>query len=226
MAKGEWLIECMVCGKKELGPPHGTTCFNCLDAGLKYCTKCNEIKSVDDFHKRTDSNGFMSSCKTCYRAKRREEQHYKNETDTAYHVKRNEQSRACKARKYATPAGHAKEILRCQERRNIPGKYTVDEWLDCLEAFDYSCAYCGSKHNLTVEHIIAVSKGGYNYIFNIVPACSSCNCSKSDREIVEWYTSKPYYSEDRLLDIHKWFKTKQIELLGGDANVNPTDRPK
>jgi len=34
---------------------------------------------------------------------------------------------------------------------------------------------------LTVEHIIPLSKGGTNYIDNIVPACRFCNLSKNNR---------------------------------------------
>lgn len=48
------------------------------------------------------------------------------------------------------------------------------------------CVYCGSNENLTLEHIIPVSKGGTNIEENLTMACNSCNCSKCDKDLLEW----------------------------------------
>lgn len=45
----------------------------------------------------------------------------------------------------------------------------------------YKCGYCGSKHDLTVDHVIPLSKGGKNTWDNVVTACFSCNSKKGDR---------------------------------------------
>ena len=45
----------------------------------------------------------------------------------------------------------------------------------------YECVYCGSKRNLTVDHIIPKSKGGENTWLNLTTCCSSCNRKKGDR---------------------------------------------
>lgn len=44
--------------------------------------------------------------------------------------------------------------------------------------FDYKCAYCGSANACSVDHVVAVSKGGLDIEQNIVPSCKSCNCRK------------------------------------------------
>jgi 5-methylcytosine-specific restriction endonuclease McrA len=44
----------------------------------------------------------------------------------------------------------------------------------------HQCQYCGSKKQLTIDHIIPRSKGGTHTWENVVIACESCNCSKSD----------------------------------------------
>lgn len=49
-----------------------------------------------------------------------------------------------------------------------------------------TCAYCGSvftKNKLTVDHIIAQSKGGTNAWENVVTSCGPCNQKKSDRPV-------------------------------------------
>lgn len=44
----------------------------------------------------------------------------------------------------------------------------------------YECVYCGSKRNLTIDHVIPTSKGGKDNWLNVVTACQSCNSEKSD----------------------------------------------
>lgn len=46
---------------------------------------------------------------------------------------------------------------------------------------NYTCTYCGSKKNLTIDHIIPKSKGGKNTWDNLVTCCSSCNIHKGNR---------------------------------------------
>ncbi len=45
----------------------------------------------------------------------------------------------------------------------------------------HQCTYCGSKRNLTIDHIIPKSKGGENTWLNLVTCCSSCNRLKGNR---------------------------------------------
>lgn len=49
----------------------------------------------------------------------------------------------------------------------------------------YSCVYCGSKKNLTIDHIIPKSKGGGNTWTNLVTCCSPCNLKKGDKLLHE-----------------------------------------
>ena len=46
---------------------------------------------------------------------------------------------------------------------------------------NHECGYCGSKRNLTIDHIIPKSRGGQNTWMNLVTCCSSCNRLKDDR---------------------------------------------
>ena len=73
--------------------------------------------------------------------------------------------------------------LRAQHKRRAKlkgaeGSYTQKEWHDLIIRFDNLCAKCAGPHHLEVDHIIPISKGGSNYIYNIQPLCRSCNARK------------------------------------------------
>lgn len=45
----------------------------------------------------------------------------------------------------------------------------------------YTCSYCGSKENLTIDHITPSSRGGEDTWENLVSACEKCNVLKGNR---------------------------------------------
>ena len=47
----------------------------------------------------------------------------------------------------------------------------------------FSCQYCGSKNELTFDHLLPRSKGGKTDWDNVVTACSACNVKKGGRLI-------------------------------------------
>jgi hypothetical protein len=76
--------------------------------------------------------------------------------------------------------------------------FTLKDWENCLEYFDYSCAYCGSKDDLiTMEHFIPVFSLGETTKKNIIPSCVRCNSSKKNNIFEDWYKKQTFYSEDR-----------------------------
>ena len=46
---------------------------------------------------------------------------------------------------------------------------------------DYSCLYCGSNKNLTIDHVVPKSKGGTNEWKNLATCCHRCNTLKGDK---------------------------------------------
>ena len=61
------------------------------------------------------------------------------------------------------------------------GKLTNQEWDEILRKHNFRCAYCGLKGNMTIDHVIPISKGGQHLVNNIVPACVECNSRKGAR---------------------------------------------
>jgi 5-methylcytosine-specific restriction endonuclease McrA len=74
------------------------------------------------------------------------------------------------------------------------------------EKWENKCAYCGSKENLTIDHIIPQSKGGTDFTKNVVCCCHSCNQSKGHEHWKLWYVQQDFYSEEKLNKIEEWMK--------------------
>lgn len=49
-----------------------------------------------------------------------------------------------------------------------------------------ACAYCGSTHDLSRDHVVPKSRGGSLDPSNIVIACRNCNSAKGNRTPEEW----------------------------------------
>lgn len=47
-----------------------------------------------------------------------------------------------------------------------------------FERDNYTCLFCGSQEDLTLDHYVALSLGGTNDEANLVTACRSCNSRK------------------------------------------------
>ena len=59
---------------------------------------------------------------------------------------------------------------------------------------NYTCQYCGSKDELTIDHVIPTARGGKTSFENCVTACKTCNCKKRDRLPTEahmYFKKKP-----------------------------------
>jgi len=53
-----------------------------------------------------------------------------------------------------------------------------------------ACSYCGSRHNLAVDHLIPRKLGGADRGDNLVWACRTCNSSKGASDVLEWLLGK------------------------------------
>lgn len=96
--------------------------------------------------------------------------------------------------------------------------YTTNniEYQRTLRNFNGCCAYCGSSHDIVAEHIIPKSimaqfnPEKVNMIFNVVPACKSCNESKYTYDVSLWYPKQPSYSSARAKKIKEHITAYRI----------------
>ena len=66
---------------------------------------------------------------------------------------------------------------------------TIREWVKEHEKPD-ECIYCGSKENLTIEHILPRSCSGPDIPDNAIQVCRKCNSSKGGKRLYEWIGSE------------------------------------
>lgn len=59
----------------------------------------------------------------------------------------------------------------------------------CYLRDNHKCLKCGTRENLTVDHIIPKSRGGNNSFVNLQTLCLKCNAEKKDN-IIQYSNSK------------------------------------
>lgn len=171
---------------------------------MKTCTSCERPQPLSEFGKRSASpDGLAYKCKTCVSEYNRRYRDENQEKLVQYardwyagpgreHIaKYNEENREKRAAYYKewTSSNRDKRRATEQKRRAAKsgsgGSFTEAEWRERLSEFDGLCAYCGEQAE-HIDHLIPVSLGGPSYIWNLIPACSSCNHSKKNRTLDEW----------------------------------------
>lgn len=82
---------------------------------------------------------------------------------------------------------------RCARRRRrareagARGSWTWGQFMAIARKFDYCCAYCGTKPSrLDPDHVVPLSRGGYDSPSNLLPTCLLCNSSKNAMTLDEW----------------------------------------
>jgi hypothetical protein len=74
-------------------------------------------------------------------------------------------------------------------KRGNPGSVGVElrDWRRLVRRHRGCCAYCGDQpETIHMDHVIPLARGGRHAIGNVLPACPTCNHSKSATLLVEW----------------------------------------
>lgn len=149
------------------------------------CVFCGEYKLIADFG-RNGSDAECNprhryDCKVCYNVRRKENKLKKSHSNFVGGMKR---------------------------RGEVEVSYTHQQWKETVIFFGGECCYCGRTmkkgERLTRDHLTPVADGGTTTQANVVPACTSCNCSKGKEEWREWFMKQPFFSQERMNKIFKW----------------------
>lgn len=187
-----------------------------LFSECKGCRKDHRINNIEEYKKR-DSNYYKKNKKQRsnyhkqYRIKNRERLRTYNKE---YHMnnkdKINVQQR-CYYRmnkgKWSTYRRDNRDQYNLNEqrrrtlKRSLISTFTLKQWQQCLTHFNHQCAYCGHNDKLEQDHFIPVSKGGHYTANNIIPACRSCNASKNNKIMQDWFIWREEYSLERMVKI-------------------------
>lgn len=117
-----------------------------------------------------------------------------------------------------TPKGKESRRLQVNKRRarkkGLESNFTTQQWEDCKQYFNCKCAYCGEEGELQQDHFIPLSGGGEYTVFNVIPACQTCNFTKNRFNPFEWYPKHSTYSLKREQKILKYLNyQKNIQQL-------------
>ena len=102
---------------------------------------------------------------------------------------------------------------KAQARGQTPVQIPVAALRQRFNEFGNCCAYCGASGDMEIEHVDPINNGGPHDIGNIVPACSTCNTSKKEKEMESWYRSQPFFSELRLHRIRQVIRPPEGQQL-------------
>jgi hypothetical protein len=88
------------------------------------------------------------------------------------------------------------KYIRHRTRLNKPNRSRI------YKRDGYECVYCGSKKNLTLDHVIPKSRGGSNEWTNLVTCCSKCNRDKDNKtpDEAKMSMSRPAYEPPIMYD--------------------------
>lgn len=76
------------------------------------------------------------------------------------------------------------------------GSFTHDDILRIYADQNERCAYCGISiywhipHDIHIDHIQPLARGGTNYPDNLACSCAECNLSKGDKTLQEWMDTR------------------------------------
>ena len=185
---------------------------------FKRCTKCGEIKlaTTEYFRKnKVGKFGLRANCKVCDKEYKKEwnknNAEHKKEWNKEWYKNNAEYRKEYNKEWNKTPQGQVVAFNgRCRRRAKetaLGNGITKEQWLECMQFFNWKCAYSGellNKGNRSLDHIIPLNLGGANEIWNLVPMYINYNSSKNDKEMLEWYKEQPFCSEDRLKKIYEW----------------------
>ena len=69
---------------------------------------------------------------------------------------------------------------------------TAEQWEELQRSYLLLCVYCLERcADLTMDHVVPLNRGGDHMAGNIVPACRSCNRSKSDTPLLAFFVHRP-----------------------------------
>lgn len=143
-----------------------------MEKQAKTCVLCNRKLSIENFY-----DAKRSLCIECERKTARQRMRLYRRTLRG---------------KAAQALTDARKTIR-KNNYDVLDDLTVDQLIDAFEFFD-SCAYCGKPFSglsdMSIEHIVPLSKGGDNTISNICIVHRSCNSKKHDRSVSEVFGDK------------------------------------
>jgi hypothetical protein len=72
-------------------------------------------------------------------------------------------------------------VIKLKRYVNAPFKRVMLSRQNVFKRDGFTCVYCGTKKDLTIDHVIPRSRNGTSTWNNLVTACKRCNTKKGNR---------------------------------------------
>ena len=83
-------------------------------------------------------------------------------------------------------------VIKLKRYINIPYRGVMLSRDNIFKRDGYKCLYCGSKKDLTLDHVLPKARGGKTSWNNLATACKPCNSKKGDYLPEEMRMNLPY----------------------------------
>lgn len=160
---------------------------------MKTCNLCREDLPKENYSRcSARKDGLQNYCKKCAAIKRKK--HYENnkeierEQNRKWHQENQPWKKPEKIEymsKWLSENRDRKNLTEAMRRNAIRangGSVNIEDWIELCNLYGNVCLKCG-KNEVTMDHIVPVSKGGRHSIENLQPLCGSCNSSKGTKTI-------------------------------------------
>jgi len=196
---------------------------NSQDGLNTWCKRCNITKTsnnrLDNIDKRKEYDKINHI----------KNQDKRNNTGRKWR-KENPERQSYLCRQYFINASPEQFKKYRDDRKHKNHKISNSEWENCKKYFSHRCAYCGlaiEEHYITrkgitklgdfhKEHVDHFGKGNLQ---NCVPSCRSCNSSKWEYNMEEWYKQKDFFSLNRLNKIYQWINKDYIKYVSNKRDI-------
>lgn len=110
-------------------------------------------------------------------------------------------------------------ILRLNKYVFMPFKKVTLSRYNIYRRDDYTCVYCDSVKDLTLDHVKPRCKGGKNTWENLVTCCATCNTAKGHKPL------DVFLKEEGLIMRHKPYRPTYMEFLSNHKSIMEDWRP-
>lgn len=185
--------------------------YNQSEKAKEYRCRYNQSEKAKAARQRWEGSEKGKKTKQVYRQNNEGYQKWLTEYKQSENQKESNRQ-ACRIYRYSEKGSEnrryhdaRRRLLEIENGGSIP--LTPEQKSDIKRQFNNCCVYC--KELLVKchwDHVIPLAKGGCDSIENLLPSCPSCNLSKNDTLLNDWYPRQHFFTQERYQQINDYLE--------------------